>query len=673
MNHYFNNFDKKFIFKLSCYIDKNLPTKRKSKYSSRYYIENILYVLKTGIQWSYLKCDSHYSSVYKKFSYWVNLNIFLKFYTDNFIHNHYHNNTTYNSIGNNININYNNLYTLIFDNMQCNVENVNNIKMLLRNNNINIYLPFILCCENIRTNCENDEDLINIKCTNIKGSYKNLRDKLVAKGFEVFECDFYEADNMTLKEEYKQESLLIGFDYITNKMITFKDFKKFNNKPKTINQINTLKTFLMNSQHNNQQFYNNIGIQVINAINELQQSNYVYNTNNKIKFNTVKALIYSMKEMRDWYYIKEIVKRNNEAKFNDIIYCTSDSINLFRAILYNISSINIHNNHIKYVSLFTNHNNNKYIIYKQISPGYNFSTIFNDVKQTIFNIINDTNTTIITKELIGGMPVISYAKTKNKKYNLVCISTNYMQIRLDIFELFTQLQFIISCFSDDSKIIYNNIKNNITIHENTIKLIKDFYMYIEKLHKFCDSHTIDILKCIDYKCTTLCDNEKNYIDKYYGSNYNTYAERLDNFNCRFIKDIEKYVDKLNTSKFYNNDEHKLSSSDFLYTLIFSYILTTSISEEDREYVGYILKMILNKYEYDLLRNTLFIFYDEYLYNDLIRGKRKIINTFDTNKYDYIDDIVTNNLYDDNLNKELTEIFEKKISSKYDDIINIIKN
>lgn len=83
MNHYFNNFDKKFIFKLSCYIDKNLPTKRKSKYSSRYYIENILYVLKTGIQWSYLKCDSHYSSVYKKFSYWVNLNIFLKFYTDN--------------------------------------------------------------------------------------------------------------------------------------------------------------------------------------------------------------------------------------------------------------------------------------------------------------------------------------------------------------------------------------------------------------------------------------------------------------------------------------------------------------------------------------------------------------------------------------------------------------
>ena len=43
--------------------------------------------------------------------------------------------------------------------------------------------------------------------------------------------------------------------------------------------------------------------------------------------------------MRDWFYVKEITNRFHESKFkDDIIYCTADSINLFRAILYNISS-----------------------------------------------------------------------------------------------------------------------------------------------------------------------------------------------------------------------------------------------------------------------------------------------------------------------------------------------
>lgn len=83
MGYHFNNFDKKFIFKLTCYIDNNVHIFRKSKYSTRYYVENILYILKTGVQWSYLNCESHYTSVYKKYCYWVNLNIFVNFYIEN--------------------------------------------------------------------------------------------------------------------------------------------------------------------------------------------------------------------------------------------------------------------------------------------------------------------------------------------------------------------------------------------------------------------------------------------------------------------------------------------------------------------------------------------------------------------------------------------------------------
>ena len=76
-----------------------------------------------------------------------------------------------------------------------------------------------------------------------------------------------------------------------------------------------------------------------------------------------------MKEMRDWFYVKEIVRRiNDNTLSNNIIYCTSDSINAFRSILYNISTINIQNNNIKYISIFNDTDKN--IVYKQISPSY---------------------------------------------------------------------------------------------------------------------------------------------------------------------------------------------------------------------------------------------------------------------------------------------------------------
>lgn len=70
----------KFYRQLSKFITINYPNKRKSKYSNYYFIKNIFYVLKTGIQWKDLKIVSHYTTIYKKFVYWNDLNVFDMYY-----------------------------------------------------------------------------------------------------------------------------------------------------------------------------------------------------------------------------------------------------------------------------------------------------------------------------------------------------------------------------------------------------------------------------------------------------------------------------------------------------------------------------------------------------------------------------------------------------------------
>lgn len=53
---------------ISKFITINYQNKRKTKYSNYYFIKNIYYVLKTGIQWKDLKIDSHYTTIYNKLS-----------------------------------------------------------------------------------------------------------------------------------------------------------------------------------------------------------------------------------------------------------------------------------------------------------------------------------------------------------------------------------------------------------------------------------------------------------------------------------------------------------------------------------------------------------------------------------------------------------------------------
>jgi hypothetical protein len=134
-----------------------------------------------------------------------------------------------------ISIEYDKNYILIFDNMQCTLNNILNIKMLLNNPNIIIYIPFIACCEKISSKYKNNSDIDDTtdKCINITNAYKSLKNnlnksnELEKNNITILECDFYDNEG-NLKQEYKDESILIGFDYINNKLLNFNDI---NNLP----------------------------------------------------------------------------------------------------------------------------------------------------------------------------------------------------------------------------------------------------------------------------------------------------------------------------------------------------------------------------------------------------------------------------------------------------------
>jgi transposase len=60
-------------------INVEVPMKRKYKINNEYCLEKIYEVLKTGISWNNLyTINCHYSTIYKRFKYWVKLNIFNK-------------------------------------------------------------------------------------------------------------------------------------------------------------------------------------------------------------------------------------------------------------------------------------------------------------------------------------------------------------------------------------------------------------------------------------------------------------------------------------------------------------------------------------------------------------------------------------------------------------------
>ena len=617
------------------------------------------------------------------------------------------NKNNYININKNAKFEYEKNYVLIFDNMQCNIKNIINIKTLMNKPNIVIYIPFILCCETIKQRCKEGNENNENKCTNIKGAFNSIVEniKLHNTDVKIMDCDFYEKDNKTLKKKYIMESMLIGFDYINNKLLNFNDIKNLSGTEKTIKLINKFINFTEIIKINDRLFYDNVIVNILKDIEDLKNSKFIDDAKNinKKKFNNIKSLIYSMKEMRDWYYVKEIINKNVE--FTKI-YCTSDSINLFRSVLYGISTINLHNNHIKYIALqFEDVNDKKYLFYKQISPSYfyTFDAVKEDlIKQKMFKLINDENTFIVKKQIIGGNNIyknnllISNNNKKNDFLILNNIKINKYNIKynMDIIDFklkFTSLLMSLYSnvgnifrFGDDILINHDNINN---IENKNLSYIKNLYIDIQHVYDITNEYQHEDLKKINYM--NITDKEYEYIKNKLDNNTDEYIKNkldndIDDYKCMtylFYHNCLKYYNEkyetLKNNKFYSNPNYTLTENEIKSSIIFNYIINKIFEIDEREKFGYLIKIILNEYDYNLFRNALAIFYDvDDCYNEYIRGKFKFADTFDEEDYEYKTKIVTDYFYNPNNDKLPTEYFEddyKLYNSKYDELQQIIKD
>ena len=609
----------------------------------------------------------------------------------------------------NIQVNKSDEYILIFDNMQCNMKNIMNIQMLLLEPKIYIFIPFILCCENINVNIKDNDDNEdnngeqndnNIK--NIQDSYNKLKNKIIVSDkINIVESNFCNEDG-ELKEEYIYESLLIGFDYKKNKLLNFRNINSLNKMTEKtkellydfidfIQLINNFDTTNYKDFIEYKKIINSINLIDINMVLKYKKTKKITKSIKEKKehiFNKIKSIIYSMKEMRDWFYVKEIVKKNNDHTLinNNVIYCTSDSINLFRSILYNISTINLHNNNIKYISLYENINNKKYIIYKQISPSYYYkfgNNEQNNIKQNIFNEINKLNTIIIKKEviLIGGSQTQTLVNTndlKTKKYILKCSNMDYVDLRFKLYNVLNSFSSSIN-YINGELFFYKDLKKN--NFDEIIELFKDINNDIIKLHNFSKTYKLNDLKCIDYNCEKLSDKETNYIsssvdeDFNFDFNLNYYKNELKKIKSILIDDLDKIKSKILCEKFYYDSEYKLTNEEFNFTVLLYYMVESACEVSEREKLGYKLKMLLSDNDWKLFRNAFHLFYDnEFDYPNYIKGKYKFVETFDENKYDYRTKIVHNEFYPDDFDSKPVEDFERKdIFSKYDLIQQFIKD
>jgi len=127
-------------------------------------------------------------------------------------------------------------------------------------------------------------------------------------------------------------------------------------------------------------------------------------------------------------------------------------------------------------------------------------------------------------------------------------------------------------------------------------------------------------------------NLEDYLKKLGSKDIKIYKEYngIDNdgYEDNYTKYIEFYVDKIKIRGYF----HDISIND---------LVVESVCEvTERERLGYVEKMLLNDYEYKLIRNTLHLFYDiEFAYDKYVKGKFKFVETFDEDKYDYVTNVV----------------------------------
>jgi len=293
----------------------------------------------------------------------------------------------------------------------------------------------------------------------------------------------------------------------------------------------------------------------------------------------------------------------------------------------------------------------------------------------------DTN--IIKKEIIKTIkPDISGGEyIPNNNFFIRNIKLDYNNIRFNFFKIHNSLLKTLSNLSCNSKkyikiIIDNKIDNNFK------QILKRLYIELNNLYEFCKIYDFNIIKNIDYECKNLSKNEINNIYDFCRNyiNYDDidknlidyYKTKLGFIHYRYITEYDNIIKILKNNPFYLDNNKILTDNELYISSLISDMIISTTNIIKREKYGYLLKIILNDYDYSLFRNCFaYIYEDEDLYNDIKKGKKKFVKSFNEDIYDSEDEIVTYPYYDFDNNKIKVEEFEKKYESQYEKIIKYI--
>ncbi len=235
-------------------------------------------------------------------------------------------------------------------------------------------------------------------------------------------------ENSNLKTEYLIESIKIGFLPIgKNKLINFNSFSK--GKPLELfeeliifNQFISESLSVIKQLKLKNEFYKDFTDELkiikkkIGKIKKITDLNQYTNDEKLVKL--VEKIVFSLKEARDIFYIEEIkAKMLSQPKFQYILI-TGDIIQSYRAILSNISTINLVLSIIRFMGIY---NGNKLDFI-----GNPFELITTNELANADYIKSKTKKNII--ESILANPIISLKKIGEIKFNGKYLVNNYYKL-----------------------------------------------------------------------------------------------------------------------------------------------------------------------------------------------------------------------------------------------------
>ncbi len=270
----------------------------------------------------------------------------------------------------------------------------------------------------------------------------------------------------------------------------------------------------------------------LNDINNIDDIKLKYKDKTTETYKIIESIVMSLKKTRDIYYIEEI-KQKMDSK-NNYILVTGDMIQSYRAIIENISTINLVLTMIRFLALYDNEQ------LKIIGNPFELISTNTNIRN---NYINDKNKKEIIKQILSN-PVINLRKNSefhtkylhdNNNYNKI-LNKDYLKYVANIFYdneeeknicidnyIYINGEF---CYNEN----YNENNGEYTLLDNNVEektqIMNYFYLFAQNNIK----NKEDLIYLIQYFKYRFCIHSCSYPNTVYD---------------RIIDDINNFIDKYN--------------------------------------------------------------------------------------------------------------------------------